>query len=81
MKTLLTILALCKQPDKQKHFIAGAAISSSSYLITKNKYFSVGLGVSIGAGKEILDGYGHGHRDVKDFIFTGLGSTIIIPIR
>lgn len=81
MKSILLILALCKQPDKQKHFIAGYCISSSSYLITKKKWVSVGLSYSIGAGKEIYDGFGYGNRDIKDFIFTGIGGSLIIPIR
>ncbi len=69
------------QPDKVKHFVAGAVIGGTTQYLTykatgnKNTAFFVGLGVSTLAGvaKELYDKQGHGTPSVKDAVWTSLG--------
>lgn len=70
------------QPDKVKHFAAGAIISSGTgtiaYKITGNRTSSLlvgfGTGVLIGAAKEVYDAQGHGTPSFKDALWTGIGA-------
>lgn len=86
MKTLILLLLPTLsftqiQPDKVKHFVAGAVIGGTTqyltYKATNNKKTAlfVGLGVSTLAGvtKELYDKQGHGTPDVKDAVWTSLG--------
>ena len=86
MKTLILLLlpfftTAQIQPDKVKHFVAGAVIGGGAQYLTykatgnKNTAFFVGLGVSTLAGvaKELYDKQGHGTTDVKDAMWTSIG--------
>ncbi len=72
------------QPDKVKHFAAGAIISSSTgavtYKITGKRTTSLlvgfGTGVLIGAAKEFYDAQGHGCPSFKDALWTGIGAGV-----
>lgn len=72
------------QKDKLEHFSVGAGITllttETVFQITKNKKKSIligfGVGVVSGAIKELDDTSGRGTPDVKDFIWTTLGSSL-----
>ena len=79
---LLPLLTTAQiQPDKVKHFVAGAVIGGTTQYLTykatgnKNTAFFVGLGVSTLAGvaKELYDKQGHGTPSVKDAVWTSIG--------
>lgn len=75
--------------DKQLHFLAGGAITSTTY-ITLNRFdlsvgkktaISIGVGVLAGIVKETYDLSRGGKFDGKDILATGLGSiSVTIPI-
>jgi len=78
---LLPFVAFSQQPDKIKHYVAGASISALSYsLVAKNVshrdalLISFASGVVAGVAKEIYDSKGNGTPDVNDAIATALGS-------
>ena len=86
MKTLILLLLPTLsftqiQPDKVKHFVAGAVIGGTTQFLTykatgnKNTAFFVGLGASTLAGvaKELYDKQGHGTPDIKDAVWTSIG--------
>ena len=72
------------QKDKLEHFTAGAVISvvtaESLFKITHKKKESIligiGMGCIAGATKELYDLTGRGTPDVKDFIWTCIGSSV-----
>ena len=79
---LLPFIATAQiQPDKVKHFVAGAVIGGTTQFLTykatgnKNTAFFVGLGASTLAGvaKELYDKQGHGTPDIKDAVWTSIG--------
>ena len=87
MKKLLLLLipiTMQAQVDKQKHFIAGAAISAFTYASTyaisenKNKAAIYSLLASTGAGvlKELHDVKTTGF-DTKDLLYTSLGGASV----
>jgi hypothetical protein len=78
---LLPFVALGQQPDKIKHYVAGASISAISYSLVANRashrdalLISFASGVVAGVAKEIYDSKGNGTQDVNDAIATALGS-------
>jgi hypothetical protein len=99
MKNILVVLALSLisisgnsqsiGADKVTHFLAGGAITSTTY-ITLNRYdisvgkktaISIGVGVLGGIVKETYDLSRGGKFDGKDILATGLGSiSVTIPI-
>ena len=72
------------QKDKLEHFSVGAGITllttETVFQITKNKKKSIligfGVGVVSGALKEAYDSTGRGHPEIKDFLWTSLGSSL-----
>lgn len=72
------------QPDKAKHFAAGAFVASSVqaviYRITDNRakalLIGVGSGIAAGAAKEFYDMTGRGNVSTKDFLWTAAGAGI-----
>lgn len=65
-------------PDKQAHFLAGAAIAATTALYLDPLYGLI-AGIAAGAVKELYDRAGYGTPDFKDFIATALGATIALP--
>lgn len=61
--------------DKQLHFLAGLAIMLSIALFTNWQTGFVAALVA-GAGKEIVDYFGHGTPDHWDAIVTGVGGIV-----
>lgn len=68
-----------KQPDKRKHFIAGAVISA---IVGTLLGWWVGLFAGSVAGilKEWWDSKGHGTVEVMDAVFTMFGAACAIPL-
>ena len=81
------------QKDKQKHVIAGAFISASTYLAVKNVLpeelseltkeviattAAVVATTTVAVGKEVYDGEGHGTKDKNDAIATMVGGGITV---
>jgi hypothetical protein len=72
------------QKDKLEHFSIGAGITllttETVFKITKNRrrsiFIGLGAGVVSGAVKELYDNTGRGNQDVKDFLWTSLGSSL-----
>lgn len=72
------------QQDKVNHFFAGGMISYGTslvaYKVTHNKIKSIliglGTGFAAGAAKEIYDSTGRGFYEVKDFLWTCIGSSM-----
>ena len=87
MKKLLIILLIpflsySQIPsDKQDHFVAGAAISTLTYIVvaetTKNKkkafWYSLGVSTLAGLTKELIDENKYKGFDSKDLLATSLG--------
>lgn len=66
-----------KQPDKRKHFIAGAIISLVIGIFCP--LLGVIAAMVAGACKEWWDSKGHGTVEALDFIFTCLGALCALP--
>ena len=69
------------QPDKIKHFRAGAIASIVVYVATFNTTIAVLFSVLLGIGKEAYDAQGHGTVEVLDAVATvvgGIVGTVII---
>ncbi len=72
------------QKDKLQHFAVGAGISlfvsETVFQITENRTKSVligfGVGSVSGALKEVYDSTGRGTPEMKDFLWTTLGSSL-----
>lgn len=72
------------QKDKVQHFVAGALISN--YASSMDMYFSenkreafiVGssFGIVAGVTKECIDLTGRGNPDMRDFVWTAVGSVV-----
>ena len=70
------------QPDKVKHFAAGALIAGSvqtlTYEITDNRgkamLFGFGAGCVAATAKELYDMTGRGTPSFKDALWTGIGA-------
>ena len=90
MKVLLLLISLSCfsqiRKDLVYHTLAGGITAYTgyklTYKITKNKWVSRGsgllLGWGIGYAKEyIWDASGRGNVNKKDFLYTGLGATIV----
>jgi len=64
--------------DKLDHFTVGLAIAVTLTAYGAPPLIAFVMGVAIGAGKEIVDPYRGGHRDVKDFIATAVGAACFL---
>lgn len=64
--------------DKLAHILAGAAIAATVALYTTPVFGSIAA-VAAGAAKELYDRAGHGTPDMKDFLATALGATVVLP--
>lgn len=64
--------------DKQAHFWAGAAISSSVALHLSDPILGLAVAVGAGAAKEIIDKLGFGTPDAMDFAATAIGGAVAV---
>lgn len=67
------------QIDKKAHAFAGAAIAATVALYTGSAHAGLLAGIVAGALKELWDRAGHGTPDLKDFLATAAGATVVIP--
>jgi putative lipoprotein len=75
-------------PDKAAHFTLSAFIAAGGYGATglfddrlaTRVAFGAGLGVVVGAGKELWDLAGHGDPSWKDFTWDVIGSAVGVGI-
>jgi len=67
-----------KVPDKQAHFLAGAAIAATAALYT-TPFLGIIAAVAAGVAKELYDLSGRGTLDAKDFVATALGALVVVP--
>lgn len=75
-------------PDKAAHFTLSAFIGAGGYGTTAlfddrlaaRIAFGTGLGVVVGAGKELWDLTGHGDPSWKDFTWDVIGSVVGVGI-
>ena len=63
-------------PDKQKHFVAGALVSSWVYAETGERLDACLASLGVGVAKELIDSQGNGHADEKDVAATLAGCTV-----
>ena len=68
-------LAACA-PDKQKHFVAGAVVSSWVYAETGDRLDACLASLGMGIAKELIDSNDNGHADEKDAAATAAGCTV-----
>ena len=65
------------QPDKIKHFIAGATISTLCLVIGLSIPWTLCVVAVIGSLKEIRDLCGYGTPEVRDIVWTIAGAALI----
>lgn len=75
---LESVAEAAKQPDKRKHFIAGALISLFVGILF-GWWVGVLVGFVAGIVKEWWDSKGHGTVEAMDAIFTAFGAACAIP--
>lgn len=63
-------------PDKQRHFVAGAMVSSWVYAETGGRLDACLASVGVGVAKEFIDSKDNGHADEKDAAATLAGCTV-----
>jgi hypothetical protein len=75
--TIIAILCLAGcAPDKQKHFLAGAVVSSWVYAETGDRLDACLASLGMGIAKELIDSNDNGHADEKDMAATVAGCTV-----
>jgi hypothetical protein len=75
--TIIAILCLAGcAPDKQKHFLAGAVVSSWVYAETGDRLDACLASLGMGIAKELIDSNDNGHADEKDMAATVAGCTM-----
>ena len=72
---LVLFLAGCA-PDKQKHFVAGAVVSSWVYAETGDHLNACLASLGMGVAKELIDSNNSGHADEKDVSATLAGCSV-----
>ncbi len=76
---LIIIAILCLAgcaPDKQRHFVAGAMVSSWVYAETGDHLDACLASLGVGIAKELIDSTDNGHADEKDVAATLAGCTV-----
>ncbi|HCL69005.1 MAG TPA: hypothetical protein DIC49_05760 [Gammaproteobacteria bacterium] len=63
-------------PDKQKHFVAGAMVSSWVYAETGDHLNACLASLGMGVAKELIDSNNNGHADEKDVSATLAGCSV-----
>lgn len=66
--------------DKQAHFWAGMAIASALTAYGVLPLVSFGVAIVVAALKEARDALGYGTPDIWDFVATGLGAAVVLPL-
>jgi hypothetical protein len=64
--------------DKLLHLLAGAAIAATVALYA-DPIYGLAAGIAAGIAKELYDRAGYGTPDIKDFIATAFGATVVLP--
>jgi putative lipoprotein len=75
-------------PDKALHFTVSSLVAGGGYGMTAifsdrvatRIAFGAGLGLAVGAGKELWDLSGHGHPSWKDFTWDVIGTVFGVGI-
>jgi hypothetical protein len=62
--------------DKEKHFLAGAMVSSWVYAETGERLDACLASLGVGIAKELIDSNNNGHADEKDAAATVVGCTV-----
>ena len=63
-------------PDKQKHFVAGAMVSSWVFAETGDHLNACLASLGMGVAKELIDSNNNGHADEKDVSATLAGCSV-----
>ena len=63
-------------PDKQKHFFAGAVVSSWVYAETGERLDACLASLGVGIAKELMDSNHNGYADEKDAAATLAGCSV-----